>query len=213
MRLSKPSPGTVLSIVALVMATTGTAFAGAAAVQFARNAGAVDGVSAVPAGSSNSRAKGNLVATARGGSNVGQIPNKFLADVPEAQSFAVPLAVTDNATSAAVDLGSTPLGKFSVSCQDQAAAAGTEDPRMALTFTNQAGGDANIARRAGVGEANVGLLANGTVDSFTISNSNTFRVHVQKDNVNVIVEGAARQDRPDPANGACFVWGTIEVFR
>jgi len=210
MRLRRPSPGTVLSIIAIVMGTTGTA---AAAVDFARNAGAVDGLSAVSAGSSTSRAKGNLVATARGGSNPGQIPNKFLADVPEAQSFAVPLAVTDNATSAAADLGSTPLGKFSVACQDQAAAAGTEDPRMQLAFTNLSGGDANIARRAGVGEAHVGLLANGTVDAFTISNANTFRVHVQKDNVNVVVEGATRQDRPDPANGACFVWGTIETYR
>src|SRR3954462_358434 len=97
MRLRSPSPGTVLSTVAIVMASTGTA---AAAVDFARNAGAVDKLSAVDAGASNNRAKGNLVATARGGSNPGQIPNKFLADVPEAQSFAVPLAVTDNATSA-----------------------------------------------------------------------------------------------------------------
>ena len=210
MRIHRPSPATVIATIALVMATTGTAVA---AVDFARNAGAVDRLSAVSAGSSNARAKGNLVATARGGSNSGQIPNKFLADVPEAQSFAVPLAVTDNATSAAVDLGSTPLGKFSVACQDQAGAAGTEDPRMQLSFTNLSGGDANIARRAGVGEANVGLIANGTVDSFTISNANTFRVHVQKDNVNVVVEGATRQDRPDPANGACFVWGTVEVFR
>jgi hypothetical protein len=210
MRISKPSPGTVIATIALVMATSGTAVA---AVDFARNAGAVDKLSAVDAGASNNRAKGNLVATARGGSNPGQIPNKFLADVSEAQSFAVPLAVTDNATSAAVDLGSTPLGKFSVACQDQSNAAGTEDPRMQLSFTNLSGGDANIARRAGVGEANVGLLANGTVDTFTISSSNTFRVHVQKDNVNVVVEGAARQDRPDPANGACFVWGTIDVYR
>jgi len=210
MRISRPSPGTVIATIALVMASTGTAVA---AVSYATNAGAVDRISAVDAGSSNARAKGNLVATARGGSNSGQIPNKFLADVPEAQSFAVPLAVTDNATSAAVDLGSTPLGKFSVACQDQANGAGTEDPRMQLSFTNLSGGDANIARRAGVGEANVGLIANGTVDSFTISNANTFRVHVQKDNVNVVVEGATRQDRPDPANGACFVWGTVEVFR
>jgi hypothetical protein len=210
MQIRRPSPGTVLSTIAIVMASTGTAVA---AVDFARNAGAVDRLSAVDAGSSNSRAKGNLVATARGGSNPGQIPNKFLADVAEARSFAVPLAVTDNATSAPADLANTPLGKFSVACQDQAGAAGTEDPRMQLSFTNLSGGDANIARRAGVGEANVGLLANGTVDAFTISNANTFRVHVQKDAVNVVVEGATRQDRPSPAEGACFVWGTVETFR
>jgi hypothetical protein len=210
MRLRRPSPGTVISTIALVMASGGTAVA---AVDFARNAGAVDKLSAVDAGSSNSRAKGNLVATARGGSNTGQIPNKFLEDVPETQSFAVPLSVEDNATGSAVDLGSTPLGKFAVSCQDQSNTTGTEDPRMQLSFTNTSGSAANIARRAGVGEATVGLLPNGTVDSFTISNSNTFRVHVQQNTVNVVVEGAARQDRPDPANGACAVWGTVEVFR
>jgi hypothetical protein len=210
MRIRRPSPGTVIATIALVMATTGSAVA---AVDFARNAGAVDKLSAVDAGSSNNRAKGNLVATARGGSNPGQIPNKFLADVPETQSFAVPINVEDNAQGAAATLATTPLGTFTTSCQDQANAAGTEYPRIALAFTNLSGGGANIARRAGVGEANVGLLANGTVDSFTISNSNTFRIHVQKDATNVVIEGAARQDRPDPANGACFVWGTVEVFR
>src|SRR5215208_4882872 len=86
MRISRPSPATVISIIALVMATTGTAVA---AVDFARNSGQVDGISAVPASSSNSRAKGNLVATARGGSNVGQIPHKFLADVGELTNFEI----------------------------------------------------------------------------------------------------------------------------
>src|SRR4051812_47352553 len=116
MRLRRPSPGTVLSIIAIVMGTTGTA---AAAVDFARNSGAVDGVSAVSASSSNSRAKGNLVATARGGSNSGQIPNKFLADVGETKGFAAPFGVEDNQTSASNDLGQTPLGRFSAACQDQ----------------------------------------------------------------------------------------------
>jgi hypothetical protein len=60
----RPSPSLVISLIALVMATTGTAIA---AVDFARNAGAVDGKSAVSAGSSLSNARGKLVATARGG--------------------------------------------------------------------------------------------------------------------------------------------------
>jgi hypothetical protein len=210
MRLRRPSPGTVLSIVAIVMATTGTA---AAAVDFARNAGAVDGVSAVGASSSNSRAKGNLVATARGGSNSGQIPNKFLADVPETKGFQAPFAVSDNQTSATNDLASTPLGRFSAACQDQSMAAGTEDPRIVLSFTNTSGAPINLVRRAGIGEANFLLLPNGTLDSFTIATSNTFRVHAQQNGTQVIVEGAARQDRPDPANGSCLVWGTVEVVR
>jgi hypothetical protein len=210
MRLRRPSPGTVLSTVAIVMATTGTA---AAAVDFARNAGAVDGVSAVGASSSNSRAKGNLVATARGGSNSGQIPNKFLADVPETKGYSAPFAVEDNQTTATNDLAQTPLGRFSASCQDQSMAAGTEDPRIVLSFTNQSGSPINLVRRAGVGEATFSLLPNGTLDSFTIATSNTFRVHAQQGTTQVILEGAARQDRPDPANGACLVWGTVDVIR
>jgi hypothetical protein len=210
MRLSRPSPGTVLSTVAIVMATTGTA---AAAVDFARNAGAVDGVSAVGASSSNSRAKGNLVATARGGSNSGQIPNKFLADVAESHTFQQPFSVEDNQMGAVNDLAQTPLGKFSASCQDQSNAAGTEDPRMVLSFTNQSGGPANFVRRAGVGDAVVGLLNNGTVDTFAIATSNSFRIQVQQNTTQVIIEGAARQDRPDPANGTCLVWGVVNVYR
>ena len=210
MRISRPSPATVISTIALVMATSGTAVA---AVSYASNAGAVDKLSAVSAGASNSQAKGRLVATARGGSNPGQIPNKFLADAAESRVFGVPFAVEDNQTGAAADLATTPLGKFTASCQDQANAAGTEHPRIVLAFTNLSGGTVNIARRAGVGDATVGSLANGTVDTFTISTSNTFRVHVQQEGVQAVIEGAARQDRPDPANGACFVWGTVQVMR
>jgi hypothetical protein len=213
MRIRRPSPGTVISTIALVMAMSGSAFAGAAAVEFARNAGAVDGKSAVDAGSSNNRAKGNLVATARGGSNTGQIPNKFLADVPEARPLALALPVEDNQQGGAVDLVTSPLGRFTLACQDQANAAGTEDPRMVLAFTNTSGGTVNVARRAGVGEATIGTLANGTVDQFSIATSNTFRIHLQKDATQVIIEGAARQDRPDPANGACGVYAAYEVIR
>ena len=58
MRIRRPSPATVLSVVALVMATTGTAVA---AVDFARNAGAVDRLSAVSAGSSVSADKRHTI--------------------------------------------------------------------------------------------------------------------------------------------------------
>ena len=210
MRIRRPSPATVISTIALVMASGGTAVA---AVSYASNAGAVDRLSAVSACATNSQAKGRRVATARSGSNPGQIPNKFLADVPESRVFGVPLPVEDNQTGAAADLASTPLGKFTASCQDQANAAGTEDPRIVLAFTNLSGGTVNLARRAGVGDATIGSLANGTVDTFTIATSNTFRIHLQQEGTQVVVEGAARQDRPDPANGTCFVWGSVQVLR
>jgi hypothetical protein len=210
MRLSRPTPGTVLATIALVMASTGTAVA---AVDFARNAGAVDRLSAVGASSSNNRAAGNLVATARGGSNKGQIPNKFLADVTEARPFAAGFEVTDNQTGANVDLSTTGFGKFSASCQDQANAAGTEDPRTVLSFTNTSGGAMNIARRAGTGDATIVVLQNGTVDSFAINSSNTYEIHLQQEGVQVIIDGAVRQDRQTPQTGGCAVWGTTQVIR
>src|SRR3954467_7418717 len=75
MRIRKPSPSLVISIIALVMASTGSAIA---AVSYARSAGAVDGRSAVGASSSLSHAAGRLVATASGGSHKGKIPVTFL---------------------------------------------------------------------------------------------------------------------------------------
>jgi hypothetical protein len=192
------------------MATTGTAVA---AVDFARNSGAVDGLSAVDAGSSNNRATGRLVATARGGSNKGQIPNKFLADVPETATFAAPFGVEDNATGATVALNTSGFGQLSASCQDQATGAGVEDPRTVISFTNSSGSALNLARRVGTGDGTIIAIANGTVDQFTINTSNTFRYHLQGPGGQLVIEGAVRQDRPDPATGACLVWGTVQVVR
>jgi hypothetical protein len=190
------------------MATAGSAVA---AVDYARKAGQVDGFSAVGASSSTSHAAGNLVATARGGSNKGQIPNQFLADVPAAQNFAVPFAVQDNAVGATTTLGTTPLGSISASCRDENAKAGTENPSTVITWNNTSGGDENYARRIGVSDPSITLLANGTVDNLTISGSNTFYHHVEAGPVDVVVEGVVRQTGANTADGACLVYGTIRV--
>src|SRR5215211_6305905 len=58
MKISRPQPATIISIVALVMASTGSAVA---AVSFARNAGAVDGKSAAGSGTTLSHAAGKLI--------------------------------------------------------------------------------------------------------------------------------------------------------
>jgi len=210
MRIGRPSPALVIAIFALVMSTTGSAMA---AVNFARNAGAVDRKSAVGAGSSTNRAAGKLVATARGGANKGKIPWKFLADVPKVDSFAVPFQVQDNAAGASTVLNSTSFGRFEASCQDQSTRTGVEDPRTVITFSNSTALPFNFARRVGNGNGTVGLLVPGTVDRFTINGSNTFEYQLQRAETLVLIQGAVRQDRPDPANGACFVWGTIETYR
>ena len=64
MRPRRPSPAMVVAVIALVVALSGTAIA---AVDYARNAGAVDGKSAVGAQASLGRAAGKLVATAADG--------------------------------------------------------------------------------------------------------------------------------------------------
>jgi hypothetical protein len=210
MRISKPSPALVVSIIALVMATTGSAVA---AVDFASRAGSVDGFSAVGASSSNSHAAGNLVATARGGSFTGKIPNKFLAQVPVTAQFAVPFDVVDNQAGATQDLSTTPLGKVQASCRDEAAAQGQENPRTTVQFVNTSGGPENIARRVGVGDGAFSQAENGTVQTVDVSGSNTFFFHVQQNSTQVIVQGVVRQDRPDPATGKCLVFGVVQTVQ
>ena len=78
MKLRLPSPAMVVAVIALVVALSGTAIA---AVDFAQNAGAVDGKSAVGAKASLHSAAGKLVATSTGGNGKGQIPARFLEGV------------------------------------------------------------------------------------------------------------------------------------
>jgi hypothetical protein len=208
MRISKPSPALVVSIIALVMATTGTAVA---AVDYARRAGQVDGYSAVGASSSTNRAAGNIVATAKGGSNKGKIPNQFLADVSAAVNFAAPFAVTDNQIGSTITLGSSPLGTISASCRDENNKAAVENPSTVITFNNTSGQTENYTRRVGINDASITTLANQTVDNLTINGSNTFYHHVQLGPVDVIVEGVVRQAGANTGDASCLVYGTVRV--
>jgi hypothetical protein len=210
MRIRKPSPAMVVAIIALVMASTGSAVA---AVNFARNAGAVDGLSAVKATSSNERARGRLVATRRGGANPGKIPFKFLAGVPYGDSFANFFDVADNATGAQVAIEPTELGTLNASCSDQAGAAGVEDPTVTITFANTSGRDLNYYRRVGAGDQTILTLANGAADSFTINGQNNFRIHAESFGLNVVLEGFTRQFNVRTRGGNCAVTGTEQEIR
>ena len=210
MRINKPSPAMIISIIALVMATSGTAVA---AIDFARNAGAVDGLSAVDAGSSNARARGNLVATGRAGESSGRIPSKFLSGIVYGDTFGNFLAVNDNAASAPVDVATSALAKLTVTCNDQAGAAGTEDPTATLTLANTAGRDINVYRRVGAGDPTIVTLAPGTTDAFTINGQNNFRIHAESLLTNVVFEGVARQLGPRTADAQCLVFGIEELVK
>ena len=82
MKLRLPSPAMVVAVIALIVALSGTAIA---AVDFARNAGAVDGKSAVGAKASLRSAAGKLVATSTGGN--GKVTETQAAQVTKAANW------------------------------------------------------------------------------------------------------------------------------
>ena len=207
MKPRRPSPALVISIIALVMATTGSAVA---AVNFARNAGKVDGKDARAATSSLARAAGDLVATNRTGPDRGKIPGKFVADTMRGGTlpFGRLIEVVDNSNGAPQVLTGVPgLGTLTASCQDQSDRAGREDPRLTLSFANESGGTINISRRVGNGDGAVALMQPGIVDTFVITGSNTFEVHAERDLNNLRVEGVVRQDGANTGAAVCLVYG------
>jgi hypothetical protein len=198
-----------VSLVALVMASTGTAVA---AVNFARNAGAVDHRSAVPASSGRTRAAGKLVATRAKGADAGKLPNRFLAHVPYTGTFRRGVDVVDNNQGTSFTLGETRHGKLTASCADQSAATGTEDPKVTFSFTNSTGDSVNFAREIGAKSTEVKSVVKGAQAAFTINGSNTFRVQVEAGGVDSIFEGQVRQDGAATANARCFVAGTSQTI-
>jgi hypothetical protein len=194
-----------VAMVALVMSLSGSAVA---AIDFARNAGAVDGLSAVGASSSLGHAKGRLVATASGGSHPGQIPSKFLANTVSSSTFGAFPSVVDNANGASIALNGSSFGTLSASCNDQDARAGTIDPTATITFS--AGPALNVARSVGRGPATVKVIPAGTTDSLTINGSNTFHIQLELNRVNVVYDGLVRQDGQGTASGHCLIAGTVQ---
>jgi hypothetical protein len=198
----------VVSIIALVMATAGTSIA---AVSFATNAGAVDGLSAVRAGSVD-KAAGKLVATARTGIRKGTIPNYHLSGVPHSDTFGEGFSVPDNQTGGAVTLDETALGRLTATCSDENATAGNENPITTVSFTSTTASPINFARHVGYGGATIGLLQPNTVHALSIGGQNTFRLHVEVSKLNVVYEGFARQVGQGTADGQCLIVGTRQAM-
>ena len=207
MRVKRPSPSMVVSCIALVMASTGTAVA---AVNYAANAGKVDGKDAVHAGAKLSQAAGDVVATNRSGPDKGRIPGKFLADVMRggADSFSRPAEVQDNAADVPTAISSIPgLGTLSASCFDQNRQPSNEDPATTLTFANQSGVPVNVAQQIGGANPSVAAQLTNTTSQFTVGGSNTFRLHIEKQGTNYVVEGVVRQDGRGTNAASCLVYG------
>ena len=209
MRIRRPSPSLVVSIIALVMATAGTSIA---AVSYASNAGAVDGLSAVRAGNPE-KAAGRLIAAARTGIRAGTIPNYHVSGVPHSDSFAQFLSVPDNQTGGSVTLDETELGRLTVACSDENSTGGRENPTSQLAFTTTSASGVNFARHVGYGAATIGLLEANAAHGIAVPGQNTFRLHLERGGVNVVYEGYARQLNQGTADAQCLVVGTRELIR
>jgi hypothetical protein len=209
MKISRPQPATIISIVALVMASGGSAVA---AVSFARNAGAVDHKSAVGSGATLSHAAGKLITTQAKGTGKGKIASKYLdlggVAGGSTSTFGRAFDVVDNATSVPTQIGGIPgLGPLTATCVDQNSAAGVEDPQTTITFQNTSGDIVNQSRQIGGSNPTVNAVLNGTVSSFNIGGSSTFELHLERKGTNYFVHGVVRQDGRGTNAASCLVYG------
>jgi hypothetical protein len=211
MKLKLPSPAMVVALIALTVASSGTAIA---AVSFARNAGAVDGKSAVADGASASAAAGRLVATQRKGAGKGRIAQRYLDLAGLARgttsTFGNAIQLIDNQSLAPAAIGNVAgLGSLTATCQDENAAAGRLDPATTITFANTSGDVVNFERSISyAGTATlITALPNGTTSSFKISGSQPFQMHIERRGTNYVVNGVVRQDGRNAASAQCVVYG------
>jgi hypothetical protein len=206
MRFKRPSPAMVVACVALFVALGGTSVA---AVNYARNAGKVDGKSAYKASRSTNKVAGGLVATYPGGALKGRLAHRFLAETPLARPFGRAFDVVDNAASAPVSVVDTGrLGDLTATCTDQAAKPGIEDPESTISFVNRSGTVVNVAKRIGANPAQVGTQQNGTVAPVVIRGSNTFEFNLNQGGADVLIEGVVRQDGARTGGASCLVYGS-----
>jgi hypothetical protein len=205
MRVKRPSPAMVVACVALFVAMGGTSIA---AVNYARNAGQVDGKNAYKSSRSRDKVAGGLVATYPGGALKGRIAHRFLAQTPLSRPFAKGLEVADNAASVPVKLTGTSIGTLTTTCADQSPRAGVEDPVSTVAFQNTSGTAINVAKRVGTNRAVVGFQENGTSTTLTVAGSNTFEFVLGIGNTEVLVEGVVRQDGARSPAATCIAYGS-----
>ncbi len=209
MKLKLPSPAMVVALVALVVATSGTAVA---AVNFAKNAGAVDGKSAVAYGASLNAAAGRLVATKRTGTAKGKIAQRYL-DVGglargSTATFGRAIQLIDNQSLAPIAIGDVAgLGNLTATCSDESATVGRLDPATTITFANTSGDAVNFERTVGSGAPLITPLPNTATQAFKISGSNTFAMHIERQGTNYVVNGVVRQDGRNAPSAQCVVYG------
>jgi hypothetical protein len=208
-----PSPAMVVALIALVVALSGTAVA---AVTYANNAGAVDGLSAVRAGASHKRAAGKLVATSRRGPDRGRLPGTFVAGVMHgsAKSLTNYIRTVDNSPGMPRRILTVDgVGRMDAQCADADPAPGTASTRTTVTFTASAPQGVNVSRVLGrdieAGQRpNVFAAPRGQPVTILPSADGLFLVLLQAGERSVQVMGAARTDNSPGPRAACLLWGT-----
>jgi hypothetical protein len=202
----------VVALIALVVSFSGTAFA---VVNYARNAGAVDGKSAVSSSSSLRQASGNLVATAPAGRDRGRIPARFVADVMRGGSTSLTryIRVVDNQDGPVVPLAIIPkIGRLDAQCRDQDPAPGIESTQTVISFTASERGGVNVSRLLGRDIESTRnavvftALKDRPVPILSLAD-NLFQLVLQARNRTVFVNGAGRSDANRSADAACLVFG------
>jgi hypothetical protein len=212
MKLRLPSPAMVVAVVALIVALSGTAIA---AVDFAQNAGAVDGRSAVGASASLREAAGRLVATASGGEGKGQIPARFVDGVMRGGTMSLSkyLHTVDNQAGRPTPLLIVPgIGRFDARCDDVEPAVGTQSTRTSITFTASVDQGVNVSRLLGrdVGSGerpDVFSAPKGQAVSVLGSADGLFQLIMEAKGRSLLVTGAARTDNGPGPQAACLIWG------
>ena len=212
MKLRLPSPAMVVAVVALIVALSGTAIA---AVDFAQNAGAVDGRSAVGASTSLRDAAGKLVATASGGEGKGQIPARFVDGVMRGGTMSLSkyLHTVDNQTGRPTPLLIVPgIGRFDARCDDADPAVGTQSTRTSISFTASVDQGVNVSRLLGrdVGSGQrpaVFSAPKGQAVSILGRADGLFQLIMEAKGRSVVVTGAARTDNGPGPQAACLIWG------
>ena len=203
----------VVAVIALIVALSGTAIA---AVDFAQNAGAVDGRSAVGANASLRDAAGKLVATASGGEGKGQIPARFVDGVMRGGTMSLSkyLHTVDNQAGRPTPLLIVPgIGRFDARCDDADPTAGTQSTRTSIAFTGSADAGVNVSRLLGrdIGSGqrpDVFSSPKGQPVTLLGSADGLFELVMEAEGRSVLVAGAARTDNGPGPKAACLIWGT-----
>jgi hypothetical protein len=211
-KLRLPSPAMVVAVIALIVALSGTAIA---AVDFAHNAGAVDGKSAVSARASLRSAAGKLVATQTGGDGKGQIPARFLDGVMRGgtQTLSKYLPTVDNQAGRPTPLLIVPgIGRFDAQCDDVDPTPGTQTTRTSINFTASVAIGVHVSRLLGrdIGAGQRPAVFNaekGQPVSILASADGLFEVIMEAKGRSVLITGASRTDNGPGPQAACLIWG------